>query len=288
MLKSWVPRLLLFVLCFFSTIVAADNQNMGMEIPQNGCIEMFPQGYVNWTTGKVYAGGKVVPSDRKKADSPNFILSAARSAARRNLIEILKQLNIYGNFSVGTLAASDDHILAGIEKNVMDAKLVKQSYTSNRSIDVMLETSIFGGFLQLVLPEEIKSIPTLQIINPRPSSGGNTREYTGLIIDATAIGFEPVLYPVVVSELGQKIYSALFVSREFAVQKGVCRYLCRMDSPEALKWVGDNPIQVKALRKGGLGDSSIVISKSDGDKIENIRERHGFMKACRVIILVSR
>lgn len=284
MLKPLVLCLLLGVSLFFTSVVSGDQH---MEIPQNECVVQFSQGYVNWSTGMVCATGKVVPTDRKKADSPDFILSAARSAARRNLVDILKQLNIHAGRSVGALAASDDHILAGIEKNAMDAKLIKQSYTSNRSIEVVLETSIFGGFLQLVLPEEIKSIPTLEIINPSASPRKNQLEYTGLIIDATAIGFDPVLYPMVLSELGEEIYNALFISREFAVQQGVCRYLCRMDSAEIAKWVGYNPIRVKGLRKGGAGNSSIVISKSDADKIEKIRERHRFMKACQVIILVS-
>ena len=284
MLNLSVLWLFLGVSLFFTSVVSGDQQ---MEIPQNECVVPFSQGYINWSTGMVCATGKVVPTDRKKADSPDFILSAARIAARRNLVDILKQLNIHAGQSVGALAASDDHILAGIEKNVMDAKLIKQSYTSNRSIEVVLETCLSGGCLQMLLPEEIKSIPTLEIINPPASPRKNQLEYTGLIIDVTAIGFDPVLYPVVVSELGDQIYNALFISREFAVQKGVCRYLCRMDSVEIAKWVGDNPIRVKGLRKGGAGNSSIVISKSDADKIEKIRERHRFMKACQVVILVS-
>jgi hypothetical protein len=284
MLKRFVLCLLTWLSLLAVSVVWGD-QNM--DTPHNGCLVQFPQGYVNWTTGKVYASGKVVPADRKKADSPDFILSAARSAARRNLIETLKLLDIYTGRSVGTLAASNHDILAGIEKNIMDAKLIKQSYTSNRTIEVVLETAILGGFLQLVLPEEIKSIPTLQIIGPPASHKKNQLEYTGLIIDATAIGFDPVLYPVVVSELGAEIYNALFISREFAVQRGVCRYLCSMDSAETAKWVGDNPIRVKGLRKGGSGNSSIVISRSDADRIEKIRERHRFMKECRVIILVA-
>jgi hypothetical protein len=112
-------------------------------------------------------------------------------------------------------------------------------------------------------------------------------EYTGLIIDATAIEFCPVLYPVVISELGSEIYSALFISREIAVQQGVCRYVCAMDSVDTVRWVGENPISVKALRTGGPGNSSIVISRSDADIIEKTRERHRFMRECRVIILVS-
>ena len=284
MLKRFVLWLLIW-LSLFSVSVVCGDQNMGF--PHNGCLVQLSHGYVNWSTGKVYASGKVVPADRKKADSPDFILSAARSAARRNLVETLQQLDIYAGRSVGSLAASNNDILASIGKNVMDAKLIKQSYTSNRTIEVVLETAIFGGFLQLVLPEEIKSIPTLQIIDPPEPHKKNKLEYTGLIIDATAIGFYPVLYPVVVSELGAEIYNALFISREFAVQQGVCRYLCSMDTAKTAKWVGDNPIRVKGLRKGGTGNSSIVISRSDADRIEKIRERHRFMKECRVIILVS-
>ncbi len=279
----------LVCLGLFSSVSRGNGE---METPRHQCLVELSKGEVNWSTGKVYARGKAVPVDRKKADSPDFILSVARSDARRNLIETLKHLEIYAGYSVASLAMSDDHILAGIEKNAMDATLVKQSYTSDRTMEVVLETSLFGGFLQLVLPEEIKSIPTLQIIDPPKTDSPKTvrenqPEYTGLIIDATAIGFQPVLYPVVVSELGSEIYSALFISREIAVQQGVCRYMCTVDPVEAEKWVGKNPIQVKGLRKGGVGNSSLVISRSDADRIEKTRERHRFMRECRVIILVA-
>ncbi len=258
-----------------------------IDTPRHQCTSTFSRGEINWSTGKVYARGRAVPVDRKKAESPDFILSLARSDARRNLIETLKSLDIYRGRSVEALAGSDDHILAGIEKSAMDAALIKQSYTSDRTMEVVLESTLFGGFLQLVLPEEIKSIPTLQILDPPAVLEKKSSEYTGLIIDATAIEFYPVLYPVVISELGSEIYSALFISREIAVQQGVCRYVCAMDSVDTVRWVGENPISVKALRTGGPGNSSIVISRSDADIIEKTRERHRFMRECRVIILVS-
>ena len=257
------------------------------DVPQHQCITRLARGEVNWSTGRVYARGKAVPADRKTAESPDFILSLAKGDARRNLIETLKQLNIYRGRSVKSLAASDDHILAGIEKSATDATLIKQAYTSDRTMEVVLETTLFGGFLQLVLPEEIKPIPTLQILDPPETREKTLPEYTGLIIDAGAISFTPVLYPVVISELGSEIYSALFISREIAVQQGVCRYVCNMDSVETAKWVGENPIRIKALRTGGPGNASIVISRSDADIIEKTRERHRFMRECRVIILIS-
>ena len=273
-------------LCLFFSVLSGWGEEK-MDMLESQCISLFPWGKVNWSTGKVYSRGKAIPVDRKKADSPDFILSRAKSDARRNLIEILKSLNIHRGYCVETLAESDDHILAGIEKNAIDATLIKQSYTSDRTMEVVLETTLFGGFLQLVLPEEIKSIPTLQILDPPEVRGKEISEYTGLIIDATGIGFFPVLYPVVISEVGSEIYSALFISREIAVQQGVCRYVCDLNSLEPSEWVGENPIIVKPLRMGGPGNSSIVISRSDADTIEKTRERHRFMRECRVIIVVS-
>ena len=283
--KRFVWGGLIGLCLFFSALSAWGEEKMDMLESQ--CISLFPRGKVNWSTGKVSARGKAIPVDRQKADSPDFILSRARSDARRNLIETLKSLDIHRGYCVEALAESDDHILAGIEKRAMDATLIKQSYTSDRTMEVVLETTLFGGFLQLVLPEEIKSIPTLQILDPPVARDKEISEYTGLIIDATGIGFSPVLYPVVISELGSEIYSSLFISREIAVQQGVCRYVCDINFFDHSEWVGENPIIVKPLRMGGPGNSSIVISRSDADTIEKTRERHRFMRECRVIIVVS-
>lgn len=251
------------------------------------CITRFPNGDVNWSTGKVYVRGKAAPGDQEETKDPDFISSVARSDARRHLIDTLKRIQITGSRRVGDLAAADDHFLAGIETLAKNVRMIAQSYTSNYSMEVVLEATLYGGFLQLVLPEAIRHIPTLKIIDPIKPYGYNARAYTGLIIDATGTGFQPVLYPVVISELGTPVYSALFISREFAVQRGVCRYTYNADALETAKWVGPHPIKIKGLRKGGTGNGSIVVSRADADAMEDLTERHAFMRECRVVILLA-
>ncbi|MCP4020461.1 MAG: hypothetical protein GY729_01345 [Desulfobacteraceae bacterium] len=251
------------------------------------CITYFDNGQINWSTGKIIAKGNASPEDNKE-DSHGMVPGAARADASRKIIEILKKIKIYNQLAVGEYASKNDVIMAGIEKTAWDADIKKQYYSSALAVEIIIEASIFGGFLQLVLPEEIRQI---EKINPDlPANTVNQVEqnlYTGLVIDARQLSFEPVLYPVIISEKANEIYSSVFISREYAVQNGVCQYLCHMDQALKSKRIGNNPLIFKGLRKEGESNSTIVISLADAQILEKQTERHTFLKECRVIIVVD-
>ncbi len=251
------------------------------------CITDFKNGKINWSTGIIKAKGKASPEGNRE-DSHGVVPGAARADASRQIINILKKIKIYNQLNVGSYASKNDIIMAGIEKTARDAEISKQYYTSALAVEVIIETSIFGGFLQLVLPEDIRQIQKISPDQPASVAKGiNEVQYTGLVVDARELEFEPVLYPIIVSEQGNDIYSSVFISREYAVQKGVCQYLCSMDQALISQRVGKKPLVFKGLRKEGKLNSSIVISLSDSQIIEKQTERHNFFKECRVIIVVD-
>ena len=268
------------VLFFYSVCMAGQDQPNGYD-----CITRFENGAINWSTGKISAIGKASPEDNKEG-SHESVLGSARADANRQIIDILKQIKINNILSVGEYASKNDVILAGMEKTARDASFLKLYYTSALSVELMIETSIFGSFLQLILPEEIRQIPKISPDIPQEKIK-MTGEifYTGLIIDARGLGVEPVLNPLVVSEQGHTIYSSVFISREFAVQKGVSKYLCSMDQAVKDKRIGNHPLVFKGLRKEGKPTTAIVISMSDYRLLEKVTERHTFLKECRVIIV---
>lgn len=143
----------------------------------------------------------------------------------------------------------------------------------------------------MVLPDDIRQIskinPEKPVINSQKLGMGNI-PYTGLIIDARGLELEPTLYPTIVSEQGNEIYSSLFISREFAVQYGICTYLCSMEGAIREERIGSHPLVFKGLRKSSNGNASIVISMADTKQIERVAERHIFLKECRVIIVMGR
>jgi len=205
------------VIIFFHSFCLA-NQDQPKDYH---CVTQFENGTINWSTGNISAIGKASPEENTKT-SHESVLGAARADANRGIIEILKRIKINNTLSVDDYASKNDIILAGMEKTARDAIISKLYYTSALSVEIMIKTSMFGGFLQLVLPEEIRQIPKIspEIRKKNIQIIGETL-YTGLIIDTRGLGVEPVLNPLIVSEQGHDIYSSVFISREFAVQKGV-------------------------------------------------------------------
>ncbi len=258
------------------------------------CLQSLENGHIDWTTGLFTATGHASPeinAEGKAVGMPG----SARACATRNLIAILKQIKISGDLTVGEYASTHDAILAGIEKVAQDARVCRQLYTSALDVDVWVEATFYGRFLQLVLPDHIRQIPKISELKQGPaepvkktlSAVVGAKPYTGLIVDARTLNFEPLLYPTIVSEQGTEIYSSVFISREFAVQNGVCSYLCDMGQALASERTGSNPLVVKALRKTGDKTGAIVMSMADAKTLDRETERHIFLKECRVIVVVK-
>ncbi len=251
------------------------------------CISKFETGTVNWTTGTITAIGKAFPGDQSQS-AKEWVSVSARSEAVKNIIETLNRIKINNKITVKEYAAESNIILAGLEKTAREALVSKQIYTSSLAVEITLEATMFGGFLQLVLPEEIRQIPKINPeINPKLGSAIEKSLYSGLVIDARGLGIEPVLDPVIVSEQGNEIYSSVFISREFAVQNGVCKYVCSLDQALKDKRAGDNPMVLKGLRKEGSKNATLVISMSDYLALEKATERHAFLNECKVIIVMD-
>lgn len=288
-IKNSIPMKRFWLLAVFILVYMVTPPPGGLadpETPPNGdCITKFETGTVNWTTGMVTASGKASPANQSPASKESVSLYA-KAEAVKNILETLKQIKINNELTVNDYASKSVVILAGLEKTAREAMVSKQIYTSALSLEITLETSLFGGFLQLVLPEEIRQIPKINPeFNPNILPVIGKSPYSGLVIDARGLGIEPVLDPVIVSEQGHEVYSSVFISREFAVQNGICKYVCNLDQAVQDKRIGDNPMVIKGLRKEGSKNATIVISMSDYLALEKTTERHAFLNECRVIIV---
>ncbi|MCD4678509.1 MAG: hypothetical protein K8S18_21345 [Desulfobacula sp.] len=271
---------IIIIIFFYSFCMADQDQPKSYH-----CITQFENGSINWSTGNIRAIGKASPENNTESSHAS-VPGSARADANCQIIDILKQIKINNALSVDAYASKNDIILAGMEKTARDAVISKLYYTSALAVEITIETSMFGGFLQLVLPEEIRQISKISPeIHKADIKMASENIYTGLIIDARGLGVEPVLNPLIISEQGHDIYSCVYISREFAVQNGVCKYLCSMEQAIRDERIGNHSLIFKGLRKEGKLNTAIVISMSDYRLLEKATERHTFLKECRIIIV---
>jgi len=111
--------------------------------------------------------------------------------------------------------------------------------------------------------------------------------HTGLIIDATGIQAKPSLVPIVVDESGEVVYGPAFVSREFAVSRGMSGYATSVAAAREDKRIGTQPLVIKAIRTRATGPTDLVIANTDAARLRSSVVHLNFLRACRVMIVMD-
>jgi hypothetical protein len=249
-------------------------------------VEHKTKGSINWSKGVIQAKGIGAPPEKLNGN-PNArstALQAAKLDAYRKVLEVIKEVRIDGNTVVGDYAAENDVIMSEIESMVQSAEVVKKEYLSDGTVEISMNMNLHGGFSQLVLPEDIRSLESIKPVTP---AGNSSSFYTGMVVDARGLKARPVMSPKILDENGQEVYGPAFVSREYAVQRGLNRYTKNLAAAQSNQRVSDNPLTVKGLRTEGTGRCNIVISNADASRLRGASENLIFMKKCRVMIVVE-
>ncbi len=288
----------LWTLIFFYAFIATF---LATATASNDFVQQVENAVINWTKGTIQSTGIGAPPRHmfgQPAARP-MALRAAKMDAMRNLLEATKGVRIDSNTVVRNFAIQSDVIRSEINGVVRGAKIVDESYMSDGTVEVTIEISLHGEFSKAVLPPEIKTIEPIQPIrnssnkepdNPKMEkkpSKPESEELTGLIVDARELKLNPALAPRILDENGKEVYGASFVSREFALERGITGYTKNLDSAKENDRVADNPLIVKGINSYGQAKTDVIISNSDASRLKNASEHLKFLKKCRVLMVVD-
>ncbi len=268
-------------------------------------------GSVNWTLGILQAKGIGAPPEKYfgKLQAHPMALRAAHQDAMKNLLEVVQGVRISSSTLVRDFVTESDEIRSNVEGMVKGAQVVKQEYLPDGTVEITMQMSLNGGFAQLVLPPEIKQVDPIKPVLPQPpapqppvpppvqsqppvvtpttppsvqpSHQPTSDTFTGMVVDARGLSVQPAMAPKILDENGREVYGSAFVSREFAVHKGMSGYARDLTSAKI------NPLTVKGLKTEGPGNSDIVIGVSDASQLRSASENLSFLKKCRVMIVVD-
>jgi hypothetical protein len=276
------------------------------EVVQN----IGANGSVNWSQGVMIATGIGSPPEKYygKPQARPMALRAAQLDAYRNLLEVTKGVRVNSVTVVEDSMVASDMIRSQVDGMVKGAQVIKKEYLSDGTVEVTVAMSLRGGFAQLILPKDIKPVPEIRTIPPAPPVPHVPEEvapaptpampepttpvvapavYTGLVVDGRGLGARPAMSPKILDERGQEVYGSAYVSREYAVQQGMAGYAKDMTASQTNPRVTDQPLTVKGLKTEGPGQSDLVISNADADKIRGASENLSFLKKCRVMIVLD-
>jgi hypothetical protein len=251
------------------------------------------KGSVNWTDGYIEAVGIGAPPQRNigTPQARPMALRAAQVDAYRNMLEVVNGVRVDSTTTIRDFTVESDIINTQVQGLVKGAKTMKQEYLSDGTVEVTVRMPLSGNFASVIVPrilERKQAAPMLaapQAPAASPVSAGEV--FTGLVVDARGIQARPAMSPRIIDEKGQEVYGSMNVDREYAVQQGMSGYARDLTAAQSNARVTNSPVSVKGLKTEGAGRSDIVIANADAEKIRASGDNQGFLKKCRVMIVLD-
>ncbi len=292
MIKNWLVTALMLAI-----LNVAPGNGYGADL--RALIELKENGAIDWTAGVVEAKGTGVPATYNYYGKPQAhqqkTIAEATSKAQHNLLETIVGLRINSESRVIDIVEAYPPMMTLLRDMVRNAPEIEKlrRYQYDGTVEVWSQMKLNGGFSQLILPPEIRHIePIKQVLTSKNSIRQQTRRrssniFTGMVVDARGMRTVPVLAPRILDENLEEVFGPTYVSREFAVQHGVVRYVTDIRKAKFNTRVSDNPLMVKALKVLWPGRCDFIISNADAAKLKSASEHLKFLKECKVIIVLD-
>lgn len=257
----------------------------------------FTDTVVNWKKGEIQ---KVLtfklPKLTYSVEDPDWgaentarNLTEARKKASSNAEEELKKFLFR---KIDTLKLDSDFTLREkIKEDSMFREIFNQIYEIEpifTTVNFVENQAIAKGLVQfkgkrgilnyVFLSYDTESFPEY----PAPTLAA---EFTSLIVDARHLKLETALFPEILSEEGNSLYSPFFVSKENAVKNGYVSYMKTPEEAFRSPIAGIKPYFVTALGVTGHYPVNPVIAAEDARKLLASAKTKAALKNCRVIIL---
>jgi hypothetical protein len=209
------------------------------------------------------------------------------------------------DWTVGSYLASHPLVQRRLERMNLTNERLGTKYLSDGTISTEYEFPLTGAVLGLMLP--VRSAPRLlgrtacpccgqpwpegkeppAGVKPVPYETGIPPEYTGILIDAKGLDSRPALFPQVVTESGDDVFSTDFAKPEQVTQYGLVGYFHNRSQALTADRVGANPLIVGAVGVTGTNSCDLIISQADAARIHSSRSNLELLGRCRVGFLVD-
>jgi len=224
---------------------------------------------------------------------------------KERMLQTLRAASYDRDWTVGSYLSSHSLVQRRLERLNLPGERLGTKYLSDGTISTEYGFPLTGAVLELMLP--VRSAPHLQGRTACPCCGqpwpegkeppadlelvpyetDGAPEYSGILVDAKGLASRPALFPQVVTESGDDVFSSDFAEPEQAAQHGLVGYYS--DRPQALaaERVGSDPLIVRALAVTGPNSCDLVISRADAARIHGSRSNLELLSRCRVGFLVD-
>ena len=227
------------------------------------------------------------------------------AALKERALQALRSAFYDRDWTVGSYLSSHPLVQRKLERMNLTGERLGTRYLSDGTVSTEYEFPLTGAVLGQMLP--VRSTARLLGRTACPCCGqpwpegkeppagvklvpyetGDMPEYTGILIDAKGLAPRPALFPQVVTESGDDVFSTDFAEPEQLTQRGLVGYF--RDRAQALTAdrIGSNPLILRALGVTGTNPCDLIISQADAARVHGSQANLDLLSHCRVGFLLD-
>lgn len=261
-------------------------------------------GEVRTFTEAVQEGYIQVIGESEAGQSRYKALRAATVVAQRDLLEIIKGINVSGNTTVVDGMLEKDEINTSVQGMLKGATRCGKKYdTTDRHAEVCMRVNLKGanGVYTTLLPlikGSSLTPPEGPVYTPRTDMPVTPQSmpvqpvkveitHDGLIIDVTNHSFRPALINRILSEKEEIIFDPSKIESSILVERGCGGFTNDPGKAKALlsTWGCENPVSVKA--SGVLRSTDVKVTVDDASLIYENNQKNNFLPEAKVVFVLK-
>ena len=259
---------------------------------QHSFIVNTDEGFIDYSNRIIVCRGTAEIEEKTPIDNSLKIVeknlkiakAEARTIARSNLIELMKQVNFDGRL-VGELMEDEPLIGSRLEGLIGSAYQQGEiEYLEGEKVAIALAVKMSGLSEILTDIDGYKSDSMNPAYLMTSAAIPKSQRISGIVIDAREHAVDPSMSPEVIDMQGNLVYGTISYSRSKAVNRGPVGYAYSMDDRNVSQRVGTNPLFVEAV---GSLDDDIYITSLDAAKVLDAEKSFGVLSNCRVMLLLQ-
>ena len=259
---------------------------------QHSFIVNTDEGFIDYSNRIIVCRGTAEIEEKTPIDNSLKIVeknlkiakAEARTIARYNLIELMKQVNFDGRL-VGELMEDEPLIGSRLEGLIGSAYQQGEiEYLEGEKVAIALAVKMSGLSEILTDIDGYKSDSMNPAYLMTSAAIPKSQRISGIVIDAREHAVDPSMSPEVIDMQGNLVYGTISYSRSKAVNRGPVGYAYSMDDRNVSQRVGTNPLFVEAV---GSLDDDVYITSMDAAKVRDAEKSFGVLSNCRVMLLLQ-
>ena len=259
---------------------------------QHSFIVNTDEGFIDYSNRIIVCRGTAEIEEKTPIDNSLKIVeknlkiakAEARTIARSNLIELMKQVNFDGRL-VGELMEDEPLIGSRLEGLIGSAYQQGEiEYLEGEKVAIALAVKMSGLSEILTDIDGYKSDSMNPAYLMTSAAIPKSQRISGIVIDAREHAVDPSMSPEVIDMQGNLVYGTISYSRSKAVNRGPVGYAYSMDDRNVSQRVGTNPLFVEAV---GSLDDDVYITSVDAAKVRDAEKSFGVLSNCRVLLLLQ-